>query len=157
MRLHTLVALASLPLLFASGASTQENMIHGCIKKNGTLKIVSGPGNCSSGETPISWNQAGPAGPEGPPGPTSSVRVFDNDGRDLGAYVEEINNERDFLRVLLEDLQLMVIIHRITGESIRPPVLHELPLCEGQAYTWPLMSNTVFADPLSRLVRRICG
>jgi hypothetical protein len=36
-----------------SQASAQ--VINGCIKGNGTLKIVTDPADCSDRETPISW------------------------------------------------------------------------------------------------------
>jgi hypothetical protein len=39
-----------------------ENLIYGCVKNSGDLVIVSGPGQCKANQTPISWNQAGPAG-----------------------------------------------------------------------------------------------
>ena len=32
-----------------------EQFIHGCIKTNGTLKIVNDRADCSDRETPISW------------------------------------------------------------------------------------------------------
>jgi len=32
-----------------------EQFINGCIKKNGTIKVVDDPVECSAGETPISW------------------------------------------------------------------------------------------------------
>jgi hypothetical protein len=32
-----------------------EQFINGCIKKNGTIKVVDDPVECASGETPISW------------------------------------------------------------------------------------------------------
>ena len=32
-----------------------EQIINGCIRTNGTLKIVDDPAGCSSRETPISW------------------------------------------------------------------------------------------------------
>ena len=32
-----------------------EQFIHGCIKTDGTLKIVNDPAECSDRETPISW------------------------------------------------------------------------------------------------------
>ena len=40
-----------------------DNTIYGCIKKDGVLRVVSGPNMCKSDETPIQWNQEGPPGP----------------------------------------------------------------------------------------------
>ena len=88
-------------LLFLSAAASAQ-VINACIKPNGTLKVVSAPGDCGSQETPISWNQtgpqgepgepgeAGPEGPEGPPGP--SLRVFDSNGNNLGLW-DGLGNE----------------------------------------------------------------
>ena len=37
-----------------------EQVINGCVKdKNGALRIVADPADCTSRETPISWNQRG--------------------------------------------------------------------------------------------------
>ncbi|GAF76570.1 unnamed protein product, partial [marine sediment metagenome] len=95
-------------------------------------------------ETPISWNQAGLAGPTSPP------RVFDGNGRDLGAYagLGVVGGSYRY-RVLLEDLGVTVIIEGYTGELLRGRVTYELPLCEGQGYVSSYMSNTVFPDPPS--------
>jgi len=35
------------------------NLIYGCVKSNGDLQIVSGPGQCKSNQTPISWPAEG--------------------------------------------------------------------------------------------------
>jgi hypothetical protein len=134
-----IIALASGALAFllstgASSASAQE--IYGCVKdKNGALRIVRAPGDCSSRETPISWNQVGPQGEpgmdgadgqpgepgtEGPPGP--SLRVFDLNGVEIGILVNgdagqqkifressgttfSVSNEGDLL--LASDLRLI--------------------------------------------------
>lgn len=40
---------------FTPPEPTPEQFIHGCIKTNGTLKIVNDPADCSDRETPISW------------------------------------------------------------------------------------------------------
>ena len=49
-----------------------EEVIHGCIDKNETLRVVDSFSKCSENEKHISWNirgQQGPPGPEGPQGP----------------------------------------------------------------------------------------
>jgi len=141
MRLHSLVALASLPLLFASGALAQENTIHGCIKKNGTLKIVSGPGDCSSRETPISWNQVGPAGPqggagepgpEGPQGPPGkSLSVFDAEGQEVGIHAGGTVGSR--VDAYLPEINATIFIAH-DGEVITQNVQFAGALCSGPAY-----------------------
>jgi hypothetical protein len=35
------------------------NLIYGCVKSNGNLEIVSGPDQCKSNQTPISWPAGG--------------------------------------------------------------------------------------------------
>jgi len=35
------------------------NLIYGCVKSNGDLQIVSGPNQCKSNQTPISWPAGG--------------------------------------------------------------------------------------------------
>lgn len=50
-------------------ASAQTGVVYGCVNnRNGALRIVSGPKECGSKETAISWNQAGTQGPPGAPG-----------------------------------------------------------------------------------------
>jgi len=36
-----------------------DNLIYGCVKNSGELLIVSGPGQCKSNQTPISWPAGG--------------------------------------------------------------------------------------------------
>ena len=55
-----------------TGRATASGVIHGCVASNGTLRIVGNSHAChkarrhgkhrTPGETPISWNQQGPAG-----------------------------------------------------------------------------------------------
>ena len=70
MRLLALLALAAIALVaWTLEAAATDGQIHSCIRKNGTVEIVSDPSECSKTETPLSWNQVGPQGPEGPAGP----------------------------------------------------------------------------------------
>jgi hypothetical protein len=111
----------SLAVVFL-GSIVSAQVINGCAKtKNGALRIVADPADCTSRETPISWNQVGPQGapgvdgvdgvdgepgpqgepgPEGPAGP--SLRVFDALGTELGWLVNR-NTERIY-RVFLESI-----------------------------------------------------
>ena len=74
-------------------------VINGCVSKNGTLKIVADPSDCSSREIPISWNQQGPQGDtgdmgepgepgmDGEPGADAAVlRVFDATNTEIGLF-----------------------------------------------------------------------
>ncbi len=40
---------------FTPDEPTPDQFIHGCIKTNGTIKVVNDPADCSDRETPISW------------------------------------------------------------------------------------------------------
>jgi hypothetical protein len=54
------------PTIKAMSADT--NVINACYNRNGILRVVSSPSECTAFEKPISWNQAGIQGPAGPPG-----------------------------------------------------------------------------------------
>lgn len=47
-----------LPTMFIAGLplSGYAEVIHGCIAKNGVLRIVTGPQDCAKFESPISWD-----------------------------------------------------------------------------------------------------
>jgi hypothetical protein len=90
--MRLLIAL-SVALLFLPLAGTAQ-VIHGCVKNNGSLRIVASSSSCSGNETPLSWNAQGPQGvpgadgepgAQGPPGPV--LRVFDALGNNLGLNV----------------------------------------------------------------------
>lgn len=64
----TVLIIAGLP------GSGEAATIYGCYKTtSGAVRIVTGPGQCSSSETSITWDSVGPQGPVGPPGPTGPV------------------------------------------------------------------------------------
>jgi hypothetical protein len=54
-------ALASIP--------DADKTIHGCVGKNGGLRLVETSEDCRPNETPIEWNQSGAEGATGPTGP----------------------------------------------------------------------------------------
>ena len=155
MRLHSLVALASLPLLFASGASSQENLIHGCITKKGTLKIVSDPANCSSRETPISWNQAGAAGPEGPQGPT--LWVYDANGTGIGLFARTDGGGN--LLAHLPSVRVGIWLTWIGGLPVlgQDSMCFQLPGCQGQAYYGGTSTRSATPPPYELRFRIIDG
>ncbi len=106
------VAFASIP--------DQSGVIHACDRagNNGSLRIIdTASQTCSSNETAISWNQAGPAGPAGPQGPTGPAgpgggSVLIDDLSD--AYLQEANfvgwnlAGRDFSGANLEEARFQV-------------------------------------------------
>jgi hypothetical protein len=76
-------------IIFAASPCLAQ-VINGCVKNNGQISIMTGPGQCKNGETPISWNATGPQGPPGPAGITNGIRAavwgeFVIDGSDISA------------------------------------------------------------------------
>jgi hypothetical protein len=56
-------------LLIVLSASANAQTINACAKnRGGALRIVTDPADCSSRETPLSWNVQGPKGDSGDPG-----------------------------------------------------------------------------------------
>ncbi|HVJ18643.1 MAG TPA: type VI secretion system tube protein Hcp [Polyangiaceae bacterium] len=58
----------AIPAAYAAITIGPDGVIHACADKKGMLRIVSSASSCSSNETPISWNQQGPAGVQGDKG-----------------------------------------------------------------------------------------
>jgi hypothetical protein len=66
------IAVLMLAVLLGTGSLClgAENDLYGCYKNvNGQLRLVDDLKKCSASETPVAWNQMGPAGPQGPQGP----------------------------------------------------------------------------------------
>lgn len=62
-----------------------EQTINGCVnKKTGALKVLKAGSACTSKETAISWNQAGPKGDPGEPGRPGEQGPAGPDGGDAG-------------------------------------------------------------------------
>jgi hypothetical protein len=57
-----------LALAIHVASAQSSSTIYACAGPQGQLRQVSGPGQCRPSETPVSWNQQGPAGPQGPQG-----------------------------------------------------------------------------------------
>lgn len=81
-RIVLLAAIAALLLAFTAGAALvvgadEPTTFHACLHNNGSLNNVvkspAAPPTCGRNETPISWNQSGPAGPAGPAGATGAT------------------------------------------------------------------------------------
>lgn len=140
-------------------ASASAQTINGCIKSNGTLKIVADAADCSSREMSISWNQQGSPGAdgmdgtdgmdgepgaEGPPGP--QLLVFDVNGRELGLLVAREGNSSptrgDLLRVFLPGIGEATAVARLGQLHAERNVFNSNASlvfdgqdCTGQAYT----------------------
>ena len=55
MKRTMLVAMVVCAVFFITVISSFAQVIYGCVKNSGDLQIVSGPGQCKSNQTPISW------------------------------------------------------------------------------------------------------
>ncbi len=71
-----LTLVAALAALVAAGVATYSwaaasdgQTINACVGSDGKLGIATATGECKKGETPLSWNTAGPAGAQGERGP----------------------------------------------------------------------------------------
>jgi hypothetical protein len=68
--------------LSSTGAQTSDE-IQGCVNRfTGALRVVTGPGQCSSGERALSWNQIGPSGILDVQTVTASEVIFTEDETD---------------------------------------------------------------------------
>ena len=134
MRLLTLL-LAALAICLCSAAASAQ-VIHGCIKSNGTLKVVDNPEQCGNNETPISWNVQGPPGADGADGQDGMdgsdgsdaevLRVFDVNGRELGTSWGTDG-------VSLPGIGI-VRANTLSGRVTQAIVWFEDATCTGQAY-----------------------
>jgi hypothetical protein len=54
---------------FTSAHGGDGSLIHGCVSKNGALRIILPDEHCKPNESPLDWSIQGEPGPMGPPGP----------------------------------------------------------------------------------------
>ena len=162
--IYLVIAAGAVIIFGTSRASAQ--VINGCIKGNGTLKIVADPSDCTSRETPISWNQAGPQGEPGEPGPQGEPGdpegalqqqldalqaqtnrlpiVVDGAGEVLG-HVLEVEGARAQGAIVQFDLPdlplfpLRVLPQEIQGQSVT--LWFESNDCTGQAWIAALLGT----------------
>ena len=113
MRTLTTAALGVVLVGLLTPRAVSAQVINGCIKANGTLKVISVPGNCGNNETPISWNVQGPKGDmgdpgmDGEPGPAGpSLRALDGADTVLGLHASGLAGTGGTF--LIEELGLLV-------------------------------------------------
>jgi hypothetical protein len=83
-----LVVVAAFLVVTNALIQAEENQIHACYKKYpGILRIVSDPGQCRTGEIPLTWNKTEPPGD----------REYDITREEFGALVKRV-----------EDLEMIV-------------------------------------------------
>jgi Lamin Tail Domain/Collagen triple helix repeat (20 copies) len=64
----------------ARGPHDASTVIHGCVRKDGRLRLVTAASACRRYERPISWNVRGPQGDPGLPGPQGLAGPAGADG-----------------------------------------------------------------------------
>jgi|GEM_PF-3971432 len=72
------IILVVMAMVFISSLAFAEDLLYGCVKRTGSLRIVSMPSLCSKGEAQIVFNLAGvpgPAGLKGDTGPQGSQGI----------------------------------------------------------------------------------
>jgi hypothetical protein len=52
----------------ATGGFSSGGTLHACVTEEGAIRLLKGGRHCKKGQTPIAWNQSGPAGPRGASG-----------------------------------------------------------------------------------------
>lgn len=159
------IAAAFLVATLSSVASAQ--VINGCIKNNGTLKIVADLAQCSSRDTPISWNQQGVPGTDGMDGAdglngmdgsdAKVLHVFDRNGVDIGIYASgkeggspnRISNPFNF-EVYLPD-------HAVTFHVSAEDGVNVLSVTTEYLFTDPNCVTTPFVTVAGRLLQPTFG
>jgi hypothetical protein len=64
----TLLLLAAVPASRIDAHGGDPNLVHACVKSNGTIRIIAPSGSCGVNETSLDWGLQGPQGPKGDPG-----------------------------------------------------------------------------------------
>ena len=63
-----LLALTIAPASRADAHGGDPNLVHACVKSNGTVRIIAPSGTCGVNEAPLDWGLQGPQGPKGDAG-----------------------------------------------------------------------------------------
>jgi hypothetical protein len=139
------LVVASLALL-TTAAHAQA--IDACVMNNGILKVLDEGAECLPQEKPITLGQPQPA--------VETVRVFDGNGRDIGAFVGSAGPHE--LLVMLRGTGMRMRISSSTGMpngglgGLGGSVLYELLDCQGEAYVQAYFSNMLILTPGSLVV-----
>jgi hypothetical protein len=139
------LVVASLALL-TTAAHAQT--IDACVMKNGILKVLDDGAECLPQETPITLGQPQPA--------VETVRVFDGNGRDIGAFVDarfrwiSTSLSQVPLGVLLSDVGAILLVNPETGQPADSLGIRFSELdCMGRAYANSSLSNILIPNPRS--------
>jgi hypothetical protein len=52
----------------ATGGFSSGGTLRACVNEEGAIRLLKGGRHCKKGQTPVAWNQSGPAGPRGASG-----------------------------------------------------------------------------------------
>ena len=77
------VAGALLFAAFTAVSAAQAATIYACVKKSGSIRVVTKKAKCKRGESKLSWNTAGPAGKNGANGGNGANGANGANGKDL--------------------------------------------------------------------------
>ena len=158
--------LAALALLAAFPVLSAADPIHACVKRNGSLRIVSAPTLCRQQEAPLSWHDAGeqgqpgeqgprgepgsegpegpegPQGPQGPPGPAKALAFWGAGESRLGLFINTSGS--GVTDVFNEQVGALLRIDH-NSETLVPesyePVYFTQPDCDGSAFVGPTTLN----------------
>ena len=134
------------PAAYAHGGNT--SLIHGCVNKNnGTLRIIAATGTCTSKETLLDWNIAGPAGPAGatgatgPAGPPSPpvLAVYDVNNTFVGDVVGMSGTstdgaQRPYVAMKVGDVAFVLEVFRLRFFGNQRSVMFSAAGCSGSPY-----------------------
>jgi hypothetical protein len=133
-------------LLLSTTAHAQT--IDGCVMNNGILKVLDEGAECLPQETLISLGQSQPV---------ETVRVFDGEGRDLGAFVDA--RYRTIISIPVPALPLGVLLSGVGAILLVDPdkglpavaggIAFSDSDCLGRGFMNSNMSNILIPDPRS--------
>ena len=110
MRSLTAIALAAGIILLAAPAA-QADVIHACVNKKGSMRVVSDPGQCKPSESPLSWNQQGEPGEPALDHTTIQAQIDACAGGDcevqLACETYTIGNETNFASILVRSTRVL--------------------------------------------------
>ncbi len=111
-------ALAAVTGVAIAAIPSAQSVIVGCAQnRTGDLRVVGSARQCRRNETPLRWNQRGPAGPAGPPGLPGAAGKPGPPGRSDGFYAESHNVDIPW--------------NPATGSEPRPPIVVSINLAPG--------------------------
>jgi hypothetical protein len=130
------------------GTTADAQTINACVMKSGILKVLYDGAECLPQETPITLGQ-----PEQPA--VETVRVFDGDGRDIGAFVDvrfrgvpSIPSPVPWA-ILLSDVGATVLVDPETGLPVFSIIRFSELDCMGRGFGTLKWSNMLIPDARS--------